>query len=99
MSKLNSRSDKTKVFRLQGALYSSMLVELMHNSITSKEKNAKLIPSKITVKVSFVTPEMEKMGKMDFVYCYTLLISQQDGLTSYVSCLGNKIKCLSKFYT
>ena len=63
-----------------------MLVELMHSSITAKErKNAKLIPSKMTVKLSFVTPGMEKMGKMvedfiflpniitDFVYCYTLL--------------------------
>ena len=45
----------------QGALYSFMLVGLMHNSTTEKEeKNAK----KMSVKVSFVTPGMEKIGRM-----------------------------------
>ena len=38
-----------------------MLVGLMHNSTTTKEqKNAQVIPSKMSVKVSFVTPRMEK---------------------------------------
>ena len=48
-----------------------MLVELMHNSTDAKErKNALLIPSKISVKVSFVPPGMGNMWKMveDFLF-------------------------------
>ena len=42
-----------------------MLVGLMHNSTAAKErKNTLLIPSKICVKVSFVTPGMGYMGKI-----------------------------------
>ena len=50
---------------MQGALYSSMLVGLMHSSTAAKEKkNYLLIPLKTSVKVSFVTPCMGNMGKM-----------------------------------
>ena len=42
-----------------------MLVGLMHNSTAAKErKNALLKPSKMSVKVSLVTPCMRNMGKM-----------------------------------
>ena len=43
----------------------------MHNITTAKEpKNAQLIPSKKSVKVSFVTSGMVKIGKMveDFLF-------------------------------
>ena len=48
-----------------------MLVGVMHNSTTAnKQKNAQLIPSKICVKVSFITHKMEKIEKLveDFLF-------------------------------
>ena len=48
-----------------------MLVGLMHNSTTAKEQNnAQLIPSNMSVKVIFVAPRMEKLGKIveDFLF-------------------------------
>ena len=38
VTKLNSGSDQIKIYYLQGALYSSMLVGLMQNSNTAKEQ-------------------------------------------------------------
>ena len=42
-----------------------MLVGLMHNSTSAKEqqKVTQGMPSKMSVKVSFVTPGMEKIGE------------------------------------
>ena len=48
-----------------------MLVGVMNNSTTAnKQKNAQLIPSKMCVKVNFITPKIEKIEKFieDFLF-------------------------------
>ena len=60
----NSGSPKTKIFIDKVPFTLHPLVGLMHNITTAKEpqKMARLMPSKRSVKVSFVTPGIEKRG-------------------------------------
>ena len=61
-----------------------MLVGLMHNRTAAKErkKNALLLPSKMSVKVSFVTPGMGNMGKMEEDFLFLLFI--HSNLANYI---------------
>ena len=71
-----------------------MLVGLMHNSTTAKEqKNAQLILSEMSVKVSFVTPGMEKIEKKaeDFLF---LPIDNVIGLEPPVMIRPSALGCL-----
>ena len=67
----NYRSDKTKIFIDKVPITPHPSVGLIHKSATSKEqKKSKLMPSKQSVRVSFVTSGTEKFRKKvdDFLF-------------------------------
>ena len=73
----NSGSVKTKIFIDKVPFTLPMLVGVMHNSTTAKQpKSDQVMPSKMSVKGSFVTPIMKKMGKEveDFLVLPTIIV-------------------------